>query len=139
MVNELPSCAAGGETLVIAGGGSTVSVIELLEKFVPAMDTWQMRGCAVDKDVGISNCTVRLDPVPVTLAAGTSTADPSPAGGVMVTVTLLAVMVPEGKPVPLIATYVPGWAWVGFSVVRLTCAKHAQESTISHQRYRVTR
>jgi hypothetical protein len=57
---------------------------------------------------GTRNTTVRLEPLPLTAPAAVVTGDPLPEGGVMVTVTLEAEIVPDGNPVPTTLTDVPG-------------------------------
>jgi hypothetical protein len=75
-------------------------VNETLALFVAEMDTVQLIGVFVVNDAGIRKPTARLAPVVFVMnAAGIVTGDPLPGGGVIVTWTLDAVIVPV-NPVP---------------------------------------
>jgi hypothetical protein len=153
-VTVLEAAADDGVSDWIRGGGLTVSEAELpLAKPVPAVVWPEIEtryGVAVvtPTDAGTTNVTRRVVPgMATTLDAGVETVGPAPAvAGCSVTVVSAAAIVPDGKPVPVMASVVtPAWPAAGVAVaanVTLVWARTAVEairtrSARTRQRLRV--
>ena len=93
---------------------------------MPLTATVQTIGAFTTSDVGITNEMVRFAPTARTAVDSTSTAPPLPAGGVMVTVTLVLGIAPAGKFFPATVTVLPAEADVGVvAVLSTTCPEAA--------------
>jgi hypothetical protein len=76
--------------------------------FLPETVTVLLIGELTISEFGMVKATMRAGPDGMIDVGVTVTGPPLPAGGVIVTVTLAAVIVPAGKPVPFTVTPFPG-------------------------------